>query len=223
MDSKKQGKLRIDKKEWSCGNLPVQNISMATASIKEYGVKAKDSHWGYCVCVSRGFPERPWCGPWVWLALQSALITMFTGLPGTVALGLAVCTFIFRAFTIVFPLHDDIFLLTWAPAHPFGTIQTISHSHRPSFSPFHVPWNWFFSQASIKAYLYLLILPILLLCAKVGPASNCFFCQWNVIRQFQTGNTILPPVGDKANISGRRHRWAGSASPKEGGWGKERE
>lgn len=94
---------------------------MATASIKEYGVKAKDSHWGYCVCVSRGFPKRPWCGPWVWLALQSALITMFTGLPGTVGLSLAICTFIFRAFTIVFPRHDDLFLLTWVPAHPFGT------------------------------------------------------------------------------------------------------
>lgn len=35
--------------------------------------------------------------------------------------------------------------------------------------------------------------------------------------------TILPAIGDKSNISGRRHRWAGSATPKEGGWGKERE
>lgn len=95
----------------------MQNISMTTASTKEYGVRAEDSHWGIVFSSHVDCPESPRCGPWVWLTLQSALITVFTELPGTVALGLAVCSCIFRFFTVVFPRHGAAFLFTPAPTH----------------------------------------------------------------------------------------------------------
>lgn len=117
---------------------------MATASTKEYGVRAKDSHWGTVFLSHVDFPRdlgvghgSGWpCGV-VW--------SLFTGLPWTAALGLAVCTLVFRFFAIVFPHHDATFLFTWAPTH---TVSSHPDS-LPFWSPRPLP-----APCPVKAILF---------------------------------------------------------------------